>query len=146
MASILNSQSCDLKHGVTVVNHCEVIIVSMKCLERLKDQAKNLVYKMSLNEIDFHLLFDGILNVEFSFVYGLLHGKWADFSAKKGRCISSYVIQPSDRSPDHPRYAEWYPHTLSVSWEVNQSKCMSQCPQYFDLCVSFVVSVSISYL
>ena len=43
IASILNSQSCNLKHGVTFSNHCEVSILSMKSLPRLKNQVKSLV-------------------------------------------------------------------------------------------------------
>ena len=30
MASILNSQSCDLKHGDTISNDCKIIVLSMK--------------------------------------------------------------------------------------------------------------------
>ena len=58
---------------------------------------------MFINEIDFHRMFDGILTVVFSFSSGVLHGKSADFPAKNVRCrrISSYVMQPRDRSPDH---------------------------------------------
>ena len=69
MASILNSQSRDLKHDYTFSNHCKVVILS-----RLKDQVKSLVYKMSIivcklliNESDFHRLFDAILKVLLSF-------------------------------------------------------------------------------
>ena len=68
MASILNSQSRDLKYGGTLTNHCKVIILSMKSLARLKDQVESLVYKMFImNEIDFHRLFNGIMNVVLSF-------------------------------------------------------------------------------
>ena len=61
IVSVLNSQSCDLKHGNTSSNHCEVIILLMKSLAGLKDQVKNIVYKIFLNEIDFHTLFDTII-------------------------------------------------------------------------------------
>ena len=43
IASILNSQSCNLKHGVAYSNHCEVGILLMKFLARLKNQVKSLV-------------------------------------------------------------------------------------------------------
>ena len=68
MASILNSQSRDLKHGGAFSNHCEVLILSMKSQAILNDQVKSLLYKMFISEIDFHTLFDGILNVVFSFL------------------------------------------------------------------------------
>ena len=86
MASILNSQSHDLKHGGTFSNQCEVTILSMKSLSRLKDQVKSLALKMFVNEIDFHRLFYGMSNVVFSFSSGVLHGLLADFSAKNVRC------------------------------------------------------------
>ena len=85
MASILNSQSRDPKHRGTFGNHSEVIILSMKSLARLKDQVKSLVFKISINEIDFHKLFDDILvlKVVFSFFSGLLHDKSAGFSGEE---------------------------------------------------------------
>ena len=43
IASILNSYSYNLKHGVTFSNHYEVGILSMKSLARLKNQVKRLV-------------------------------------------------------------------------------------------------------
>ena len=63
---------------------------------------------MFINEIDFRRLFDGILKVFFFFLLllllytGGLHGKSGDFLAKnvRCRCISSYMIQRRDRSPE----------------------------------------------
>ena len=77
----------------------------MKSLARLKDQIKSFVYKMSLNEIDFQRPFGGILKVMLSFFSGVLHGKSADFPAKNVRCscISSYVTQPNNWSPEEDR-------------------------------------------
>ena len=100
MVFILNSQSCDLKNGGIFSNYCEVIILSIKSLARLKDQLKSLVYKMFINEKNFHRLFDVILKVMFSFVSRVLYAKSADFLAKNVRCrsITSYVTQPRDRS------------------------------------------------
>ena len=57
---IMNFQSCDLKHGSTFSNHCEVIILSTKSLARYKYQFKIVVYKILLIEIDFQRLFDGL--------------------------------------------------------------------------------------
>ena len=62
MTSILNSKSCDLKHGSTLSNHYEVIL-SVKSLVILKDQVQNLVHKKFIKEIYFHRLFDGIFKV-----------------------------------------------------------------------------------
>ena len=42
IASSLNSQLCNLKYGLTFSNHCEVGILSMKSLARLKNQFKSL--------------------------------------------------------------------------------------------------------
>ena len=53
MASNLNSKACDLKHRGTSSKHCEVLILSMKPLARLKDQDKSLLNKMLINEINF---------------------------------------------------------------------------------------------
>ena len=58
MASILNSQPHDLKHDG---NHCEVIILSMKSLARMKEQVKSLVYKILVSEIDFLRMYDCML-------------------------------------------------------------------------------------
>ena len=63
MTFVLNGLSSDLKHGGTLSNHSEVVILPMKFIAKLKDQLKSLVYKMFLNEIDFHRLFDGIFKV-----------------------------------------------------------------------------------
>ena len=117
MACILNSQSRDLEHGGTFTNECEVTILSMNSLTRMKDQVKSLVYKMLRNEIDFHRLFTGILKVTFSFLGRVLRGKSADFPAKNvgRRCLLSYVIQPRDRSHDHLRCAERLVE-MSPSW------------------------------
>ena len=40
MASILNSQSRDLKHGGTFTNHCEVIILSMTGMVKVYEYIK----------------------------------------------------------------------------------------------------------
>ena len=44
-SSFLNSQSCVLKHGSTLSNHFEVIILWMKSLASLKDQVKSFLFK-----------------------------------------------------------------------------------------------------
>ena len=61
---------------------------------------------MFINEIDFHRLFDGMLKFVFSF---FSQGISADVPANNVwcTCMSIYVIQPRDLSPDHPRCAEW---------------------------------------
>ena len=107
MTSILNSKSCDLKHSNTFSNHHEVIILSMKSVPRLKDQVKGLVYEMLIDRLHFHRLFNSVLKVVLSFFSGVLHGKSTDFLLKnvRCRCISSFVIQPRDWSPDHPNAA-----------------------------------------
>ena len=114
MASILNSQSRDLKPGSTFSNHCKVIFLSMKSLTRLRYQVKSLVHKMFKNEIDFHRMFDGILK-SCAFFSEVLHGESADIPAKNIRCscISSHVKQSKDWLPDHPRCAEC---KLYVGW------------------------------
>ena len=78
MASILNCQSRDFKHNGNFYKG-KVIVLSLKYLEILKDHVKSLVYKMFINEIDFHRLYDGILEVVFSFFLGVLHCKLAYF-------------------------------------------------------------------
>ena len=67
MASILNSQLRDLKHGSTLKKDCDVIILSMNYHAKLQDQVKSLVYKMLINKIDFHSVFEVIMKVVFSF-------------------------------------------------------------------------------
>ena len=93
MAAILNTRSRDLKHGVTF-NHCEVIILSIKSLTRLKDQVKSLAYKLFMNEIDFHRLFDGILKAVFfsSDFSGVLQGKSVDVTANNVKTVSAYQL------------------------------------------------------
>ena len=49
----------------------------MESLARWKDQIKSLVYRMFLNEFDFHRLFKDILEVVLTFFSGVLHGKSA---------------------------------------------------------------------
>ena len=108
MASILSSQSGDVKYGVTFTNHYEVMILSMEYLARSEDQVQSLVHRMFINEIDFHILFGGILKGVFTFLGGVLHCKSADFPAKNEMCrsISTDVMQTMDRSPNHARCAE----------------------------------------
>ena len=59
IAFIVDSQLLDLNYGCTFSNHCEVIILSIISLARLKDKVKSLGCKTILREIKFHLLFDG---------------------------------------------------------------------------------------
>ena len=50
-AYVLNSQLRDLQHGSTFANsYCEVIILLMKSIGRLKDQVKSVVYKLVLTK------------------------------------------------------------------------------------------------
>ena len=69
MASILNIQSCDLKHGGTFSKYCEIIILSIESLARLKDQVKSLGRKIFINKNYFHRLLGGTMKVVFSFFY-----------------------------------------------------------------------------
>ena len=65
----------------------------MKSPARLKERVQILMYKMFINEIDFHRLFGGIMNVVFSIFYGVLHGKSADFPAKNVKCKPVHIKQ-----------------------------------------------------
>ena len=87
MACILNSQSRDLKNGGTSSNHCEVIILSMNSLSRLKNQVQSFHKRNRFSwTVRRHI------QSRVFFVSGVLHGKSADFR-RRDRCISSYVIQ-----------------------------------------------------
>ena len=44
MASILNFQSCDLKHGGTFRYYCSAIILSNKYLVKLKEKVRRWVH------------------------------------------------------------------------------------------------------
>ena len=88
-ASIQNSHSRDLKHGRNFSKHCEVIVLTMKSLTRLKGQVKSLEYKTFTDEIDFHKTVEWqIPESRLFFFSGVLHGKWADVPAKNVRCRS----------------------------------------------------------
>ena len=107
MASILNPQSRDIKHGGTLSNYCQVIILSMKSLARFKDESKSLVYKIFKNEIGFHRLFHGIFKVMFSFLSGVIHRKSADFR-RSMYGVGAYHATWYSGGIDHPRYLHIY--------------------------------------
>ena len=69
----------------------------MKSLANLKDQVKSLMYKMFINEIDFHRLFDGIfktvlfLLVESYTVNQRISGEeWYSMAAINSRFTTKY--------------------------------------------------------